>query len=156
MRQHALRELGRDRARDGRDRVVLVVEVLEALDRRGPLNLSRERDPAARVGRGEIHVQRAFGRDREARGDQVDLPTLERRNQPRGRVAQDLDLEPHVGREPLRDVDLEADQIPVRRARGPWSIERDADAQRAALLHLQQRARRRVLGRRRGQQHRDG
>jgi prepilin-type N-terminal cleavage/methylation domain-containing protein len=45
------------------------------------LDVRRETDAALCVGSAEVHVQRALGRDRHARGDDVDLAGLERRHE---------------------------------------------------------------------------
>ena len=154
MRQKLTHEFGGDGAADRGDRVARVVEIREALYVGRALLLGRERKSALGVRLAEVHVQRAVRPDREARGDHVDLAGLERGDQATEVVGQDLDLEAHVGRKALRDVDLEADQVAARRARGPWHVERDADSQRAAEQHLLQRARRSGVRRRSCEQRR--
>ena len=86
-------------------------------------------------------MQCAFGGDRHAGGDDVDLAGLERRDETIDVVGQELRLDAHVGRELARDVDLEADELSVGAARGPRREQRYTDAQRAGVQHVLQIAR---------------
>jgi len=112
-------------------------DVLEPADRR---RLGHEQERAGHEVRvRELDHLAALVGDRHRRDDDVDLPRLEEGNAVAGGDRDQLDLVLVVEerlREPMRDVDVEADVLPggVDRAEG-WEVGLHACDQLAALLH---------------------